>query len=138
MKDSGAIHCLSFCNNSAEEFCKNTRTKKRRLSRGEIISFSLLWSKSAERSILFACENECTHFHNRGSRERSSFVRSRVKSRPGRRVACDTPYWVFIVTAASFMASKMALPRTKILKKLKQLTTFFRAKENYFYASITP
>ena len=37
-----------FCNNSAEEFGKNTRTKKRRLSRGEIISFSLLWSKSAE------------------------------------------------------------------------------------------
>ena len=44
MKDSGAIHCLSFCKNSAEEFFK-TRTKKRRLSRGEIISFSLLWSR---------------------------------------------------------------------------------------------
>ena len=93
--DSGAIHCLSFCKNSAEEFFK-TRTKKRRLSRGEIISFSLLWSKSAERSILFACKNECTHFYNRGTRERSSFVRSRVKPRPVTcaLATCNTGYYL--------------------------------------------
>ena len=39
---------------------KNTRLKKRRLSRGEIISFSLLWSKSAESAFCewFAYKHE--------------------------------------------------------------------------------
>lgn len=41
-------------------------------------------NKAKPSLVKLACENECTHFRNRGSREQSSFVRSRVKSRPGR------------------------------------------------------
>ena len=94
-----------------EEFFK-TRTKKRILSCGEIISSLLLLRK--EREIIY-CKNECTYFYKRGSRERSSFVRSRVKQRI---VTCE----LAIFSTGYFCLldlSSPCLPEDKVLKKLE-------------------
>lgn len=84
----------------------------------EIISFSLLWSKSAERSILFACENECTRFHKKGSRGQRPFVRSRVKPRPVDVFACDISYWVYFLSLSQFHGFENGTRGSQLFNKI--------------------
>ena len=90
--------------------------------RDNLFFFAL--EQSAERRILFACKNECTHFYNRGSREQSSFVRSRVKPRPVTcaLATCSTGYFL---SPRQFYGFENGTSADKVFEKTETVNKIF-------------